>query len=722
MNRKTNLKEKLISGLLSAVLAFTPIVSASPLVLAQEVTPTETIDPNDPNNWYELWKAERDAMDAQLAAANSTTGADSTNTTDTTSTAETDANLTNDGQVVNIASGEAVTGDSDANRNTGDASITSGDASLTAEVGSNINQVSIGGLDQGTCNLIGCAASSDSSASNSDTGAGSENNASVEENSDSEFIIDNDLDIVNEADFTANSGSNNASRNTGDATIETGDADLGFTAINVGNNVNVGAQVFNIYDDQTGDIVLNWDNVQVLQTASNAGQSSTNDNTGADSENNATTTSDNNTTIVINNDGSISNDYVLNAITGQNDADRNTGDASITTGDANVAANVINFLNNTFLGGTGELLLGIVNVFGNLTGNIIVNPPTGGSATITSPESLNAANATTGADSTNNANVESNNNLQIGVANTASVLNGIDLFANTGSNDASLNTGSGTVQTGDIDSQLKTTTIANTTTVGGDGTLWLVLVNNMGTWTGQLMGLDVNGVASPFFSFVVGPDGSLMAVNDTTGADSTNNATTTNNNSTDIAVNNNGTVNNNLVINADTGHNSATRNTGNANITTGDVNVAANVMNILNNTFIGQRMVITIVNVFGGFFGNVITPGSGSAATEGETQQAANNASGTNLAGQTAQGASGGGNSSNTGSSTSNSNTGSASQNQSLVLSASDNFGTPKITKVVSENSSGLNLRNIIFTLILSAASAQIILKLGRRGWLIRKR
>jgi hypothetical protein len=168
----------------------------------------------------------------------------------------------------------------------------------------------------------------------------------------------------------------------------------------------------------------------------------------------------------------------------------------------------------------------------------------------------------------------------------------------------------GTVQTGDIDSQLKTTTIANTTTVGGDGTLWLVLVNNMGTWTGQLMGLDVNGVASPFFEFVVGPDGSLMAVNDRTGADSTNNAASTTNSSTDIAVNNQGSVNNNIVIN----HNSATRNTGDASIKTGDVNVAANVMNILNNTFIGQKMVITIVNVFGGFFGNVITPGSGSAA------------------------------------------------------------------------------------------------------------
>jgi hypothetical protein len=59
------------------------------------------------------------------------------------------------------------------------------------------------------------------------------------------------------------------------------------------------------------------------------------------------------------------------------------------------------------------------------------------------------------------------------------------------------------------------------------------------------------------------------------------------------------------MIDANTGGNSASKNTGSGTIQTGDVNVAANIVNLLNNNFIGGRFVLTIVNIFGGFYGDI---------------------------------------------------------------------------------------------------------------------
>lgn len=717
-----NLKKKILSIILTSTLIASSGIGAIVPAFANEATSSSTTEINwkDPNNWYEKWMAEKAAREAAAAAAasNTNTGADSTNTSTSDTTNNTEADINNDADIVNVASGEADTGSNDSDRNTGDGSVTSGTASLSADLSTDANKVSVNGLEGDACLQIGCLGGG-GSAENSTTGSDSTNDASSSTENNTDIYVDNDLDVQNIALLTADSGDNSASRNTGDGTVVSGDADLTLTALNVGNNVNVGVQTFNIMDDQTGDLVLNFDDLEYLQTASGSAGAS-NDTTGAGSTNNATTTNSNNNLIVINNDGTIANDYVLTADTGNNDANRNTGDGSVTTGDANVAVNVINFLNNTFLGGAGELLLGVVNIFGSLDGNIVINPPPGGSAPVLSPEALAAANLKTGADSANLADSSNSNDLSINTNNTADVLNGITLNANTGGNDASKNTGGGSVETGDVNANLKATTIANTTTVGNNGDLWLVLVNNMGTWTGQLMGLNTNGVASPFFSFVVGPDGTLMAVNNQTGADSTNTANASNSNTTDINVNNNGSVDNNIVINANTGNNNASMNTGSGTIKTGDVNVAANLINILNNTFIGSRMIITLVNVFGSFNGNVLPPGTANTGSPKANEIVTNSSGGqsNNPSGSLAAPL---GSLTTGGSSAVSDSEAKESKKNSLVLAASDNFGAPNVTKVVTESGSNNNLRNIIFMMIITAASVQLALKLGRRRWLLRK-
>jgi hypothetical protein len=532
-------------------------------------------------------------------ASNSDTGADSTNEASTSTNNDTDATLNNDANIDNDTSASVDTGNNDADKNTGDGSVNSGDAGINANLETDLNQVVIGDGGEGSVSL------SDLEAANENTGAGSSNDASSENTNDTDLAIDNDLNINNSGYFDADSGHNSASYNTGDGEVVAGDADIVLTALNVGNNVNVGTQVFNVYDDQTGDLVIDYEGYGSLPLGYPCSGSAGNDTTGADSENNASTSCDASTTILVDNFGNVVNDYYLSADTGDNTADKNTGDGSVSTGDANIALNIINFLNNTFLGGSGELLLGVVNIFGNLSGDILLNMPDSGDD-LYYTGSGSAGNASTGADSENNANTNLNNETDISMINSANILNDIMLFADTGDNTADKNTDSGQISTGDVDSNLNVANISNMNVIGSDGTLWMVLVNNLGEWSGQIWGLDSTGTASPFFTFAIGEDGAFNAV---TGADSTNNASTETNNDTDIAVNNTGNLTNNIYINANTGGNSASMNTGSGNISTGDVNVAANVVNMLNNNFIAGKFVLTIVNVFGSFLGDIFPGG-----------------------------------------------------------------------------------------------------------------
>lgn len=542
------------------------------------------------------------------SSSNSNTGADSTNNADTTVDNNTDTTIDNEADIDNIVSVDSLSGDNSSDENTGNGSVTTGNAGINGSLETNANSISLGSLECPTeCETISLG---DLNSSNSNTGSGSDNNASTDINNSNSTGIDNDADFNNLVDFDANSGDNSASKNTGDGTVNSGDSEVILTAINTANDVNVGYEVFNVYDDQTGDIVIDYDTFTPTGVGGQA--SSSNDTTGADSTNNASTDLNNTNTILIDNLGNVINNYQIDANTGNNTADKNTGDGQITTGDTNVVFNLINLLNNTFLG-PGQLLLGIVNIFGNLSGDIVlqglegngINPSLG---------SLGASNSLTGADSSNSASTDLTNNADIALANSAEVLNNVTLDATTGNNDADKNTGSGSVSTGDVNAALKVTNVANTNTIGNGGTIWMVLVNNLGTWTGQLFGGDASsGVYSPFFTFTINPDGSLSASNQNTGADSTNNANTNVSNDTDITVNNTATLANNVMIDANTGGNSASKNTGSGIIKTGDVNVAANIVNMINNNFVGGRFILTIVNVFGSFLGNIRQETAGAA-------------------------------------------------------------------------------------------------------------
>lgn len=76
-----------------------------------------------------------------------------------------------------------------------------------------------------------------------------------------------------------------------------------------------------------------------------------------------------------------------------------------------------------------------------------------------------------------------------------------------------------------------------------------------------------------------------------------------------VANNNQGTIDNIILIDASSGNNQTSSGSGNASIRTGDVNVAANVFNLLNTNIMGSNWYNLIINIFGDWSGDLVLPG-----------------------------------------------------------------------------------------------------------------
>ena len=307
------------------------------------------------------------------------------------------------------------------------------------------------------------------------------------------------------------------------------------------------------------------------------GLSASNTNTGSDSENNSSTKNNESTDVNQNNDAKVNNDLVLTSDTGGNNSDKNTGDGNVSSGNANVGGSVENKVNNntTMVGGGS----------------------TGG---YNSGSQVN--NGQTGSNSSNNSNVEVNSDTMIVNNNTAELDNGVIAIADSGNNSADKNTGNGEVITGDANVGLTVVNVANTNIAGVKTSEYDVYDDHKG-------------------DIVIDLENGQSASNSKTGADSTNQADTNNNTSLTIVNNNDAKVANELVAEATTGRNTADKNTGDGSVKTGDANVVANVVNLVNNNLAaGTEIIVATVNVFGDLVGDIIL-----APLTGSSQQLANN-------------------------------------------------------------------------------------------------
>lgn len=476
--------------------------------------------------------------------------------------------------------------------NVGDTAIETGDANSTATLSTEGNN---------NLSLTDPAAPGGATVINDGNGSGSDNTGSVGVNTETTTFQTNTATVVNGLTQDADTGHNDASRNVGESTIETGDANTTGTIITAVNTNVDGVRIaeFNIADDHVGDIILDFSNACIYGCGGPGGEAA-NTNNGADSTNDAALAYNANTATFQTNEAIVENNMALDANSGYNEADRNTaGDSAITTGDANIAANVLTMANNNF---SGNVVYGVVNIFGELIGDIIF------------PEEAltQLANTNNGADSTNNASYESNAVDTTMQFNVADITNTLTYEADTGNNDISKNTGGdNTVKTGDSSITAAVTNIANMNIVGD---MWLVLIQDAGKWLGKIMGAQPGATmaGSEGIEFTVLENGEVVVTNSGNGAGSNNTASLSDNTNSTLVQSNAAKINNNLDLSANTGNNSTSRNTGgNNSITTGDANIMANVMNFVNNNISGSgRLFVTVVNVFGWWTGNFVGPGA----------------------------------------------------------------------------------------------------------------
>ncbi|MBI5044406.1 MAG: hypothetical protein HZC02_00590 [Candidatus Levybacteria bacterium] len=501
----------------------------------------------------------------------------------------------------------------------GDIEIDTGDAASTTSV-----------VNSGNNNLAGVGAGSGGSGAvvaNTANGTGSTNSGSAVVDNNNNTTQTNSASVNTNLNSSTVTGDNTASDNVGDASIKTGDANSTGTVITMVNTNAEGVMVseFNVLDDQIGDVVLDFAANCIVGCGGTTNVANTAN--GSNSTNQGSVDTTNTTTTTQENDAQIGNDLVLSADTGNNTASRNTGgDSSITTGDANVAANIVTFANNNI---AGNVIYGIVNIFFYFIGDIIfpedqLNACCGGNVA--------ATNTGNGSNSTNTSDidiVDTDNTFQ---SNTADITNDLVFDANTGDNTASRNTGGdSSISTGDTTIDVNLLNIANNNIVGGNW--WIVLVNDVTKgWIGKIMGApdDAFFAGSEGSDFEVDENGYVTAKNNKNGTNSTNDTavSTTNTNTTNQT--NNADINNTLNLSANTGNNATSDNTGgNSNIKTGDATIVANMINFVNNNIKGNgKVFVTVVNVFGTWLGDFVSPGQKKeekTALDTHTESAASN-------------------------------------------------------------------------------------------------
>lgn len=259
------------------------------------------------------------------------------------------------------------------------------------------------------------------------------------------------------------------------------------------------------------------------------------------------------------NNAVVENQATTASNTGNNSA---TGDsASITTGEATATTDIVNYVNTNIVG--NNWLYATLNIFGNWNGNLIVP----GEGLLSA---LDARNFST---------------INIFNENSATVTNDVLTVANTGDNSAtSGGAGEVNIQSGSSLAQTNISNVVDTNIVRNNW--FLLLFNNMGSWTGQLLnwGGESNNVLSYNFggAYTEFPSGTLSVTNQ-----------------------NEAQVTNSAVTTANSGGNTASGNFGGAKVTTGNASAFTNIFNMINTNIIGDNWFFAVVNNMGNWNGNV---------------------------------------------------------------------------------------------------------------------
>jgi len=378
----------------------------------------------------------------------------------------------------------------------------------------------------------------------------------------------------------ATSGNASANQNTTVGNITTGNAAALATIVNLlQSSVNLnGSQPITFVHDVTGTVSGDLI-VDPAVIASIGEHSSLFDNNGTDPSANAST------------QANITNTIGIQATSGNASANQNTTAGNVQSGNANAVANVVNLINSSVA--AGQSFVGMINIYGDLQGNILV------------PESFVNSILGTG------TNAPNTNGTIVTTDNNATVTNNVNTAATSGNATATDNTRTGSVGSGQANTNVTILNLTSNQTVGKNALL--VFVNVLGNWVGLI--LDA-------------PSGTTSA--SLGGGTSLSQQSSSNPNS--ITSQNDYRITNTINATAQSGNATAHENTTVGNVQSGDASSSVNLLNILNSQIsLSDWFGILFINVFGTWNGNfgvqtavVVPPNNGGSGSGGSSSSGGN--------------------------------------------------------------------------------------------------
>src|SRR3989338_825432 len=201
--------------------------------------------------------------------------------------------------------------------------------------------------------------------------------------------------------------------------------------------------------------------------------------------------------------------------------------------------------------------------------------------------------------------------------NLADIQNKVDALTSSGFNYANLNTLNGEVYTGNV---ISTVNLMNKLNSNMSGLGTFSTFNLYGSYLGDI-GLQFTE-GSPLSAFISASE--TVAKNSITGPMSQNYSISDGNFTVKEDNGNDAKITNDINLGADSGSNSASLNTGNGIIQTGDASALGNIINMVNSNINVSKWLFAVLNIFGELAGNIILPredgsSSGESASGGGT-------------------------------------------------------------------------------------------------------
>ncbi len=228
------------------------------------------------------------------------------------------------------------------------------------------------------------------------------------------------------------------------------------------------------------------------------------------------------------------------------------------------------------------------------------------------PLNQNTSNEITGPESQNQSLTESLLDNSVLNENIGDVQNKIKIDSISGLNQTDYNTGGGEIQTDDANAQLTLLNMVNTNVTGEGGiktfNVYDELKEDIYFKMSEVEDVNQFLAGNPNSSYESA--NGIVVQNSVTGPESENQAQASSETNEEIKNQNTGSVQNDIEINALSGKNSSSKNTGEGDISTGDSNAAASVVNFLNTNLNVPQWLVGVVNIFGKLVGDIILPRS----------------------------------------------------------------------------------------------------------------